>query len=52
MENAGSAIVDFGRFLTGWLVVGGVGMLGSFFFLFCFGSLGVFGGGGEVRSMG
>ena len=30
MENAGSAIVDFGRFLTGWLVVGGVGMLDSF----------------------
>ncbi|MCJ1472938.1 Vacuolar protein sorting-associated protein 55 [Lambiella insularis] len=30
MENAGSAIVDFGRFVTGFLVVMGIGMLQSF----------------------
>ena len=26
MDSAGSAIVDFGRFLTGFLVVMGIGM--------------------------
>jgi hypothetical protein len=26
MENAGSAIVDFGRFMTGFLVLMGIGM--------------------------
>ena len=29
MESAGSAIVDFGRFCTGFLVVMGVGMCSS-----------------------
>ena len=31
MENAGSAIVDFGRFVTGFLVVMGIGMLDLWF---------------------
>jgi hypothetical protein len=26
MENGGSGVVDFGRFLTGFLVVMGIGM--------------------------
>ncbi len=30
MESAGSAIVDFGRFCTGFLVVMGVGMCCAF----------------------
>jgi len=28
MENAGNAVIDFGRFCTGFLVVMGIGMLG------------------------
>lgn len=35
MESAGSAVVDFGRFCTGFLVVMGVGMC---FFAKIFGS--------------
>lgn len=30
MENAGNAVIDFGRFFTGFLVVMGIGTL-SFF---------------------
>lgn len=36
VESSGSAVVDFGRFVTGFLVLMGVGM---FFFAFLFGSL-------------
>ena len=32
MESAGGAVVDFGRFVTGFLVVMGIGRLGVFFF--------------------
>ena len=30
MENAGNAVIDFGRFCTGFLVVMGIGMLNIF----------------------
>lgn len=33
MESSGSAIVDFGRFLTGFFVVMGIGMFGLIFIL-------------------
>lgn len=29
MESAGNAVIDFGRFLTGFLVVMGIGTLNS-----------------------
>jgi hypothetical protein len=50
VESGNNAVVDFGRFCTGFLVLMGVGMCIFFSFVYCFGFGWV--GGGEVGWIG
>lgn len=50
MESSGNAVVDFGRFCTGFLVVMGIGMFYLPYSWLCWGGFGMV--VGEVRGRG